>query len=65
MENQLPEILDCHCGAKAQVNNYDRFGQWRVMCDGRRCHTLTGKYLKKENAINGWNKAIEAYPASQ
>ena len=50
---RIPEILDCYCGAKARVVDWDYRMLYRVMCDNN--HSLRGENITVNRAIHKWN----------
>lgn len=47
---RIPEILDCYCGAKAHVVDWDYRMLYRVMCDNN--HILRGENITVNRAIH-------------
>ena len=61
MEKQkpvTPEVVDCYCGAKAKLIDWDFNDMWQVMCDNN--HTLSKQCGSKHKATILWNKRVEA-----
>ena len=54
-----PAILNCWCGAKAIVIDWNDSFFWQVMCDNN--HTMTKECGTSHRAICRWNNHIKNF----